>query len=394
MDNDAEIHKRKKDHCENISIATATENPIDDQIDITDDKFSETSTQTTNIKMDTKSTQAAPPSMVCAHIENVILKNELTKSETVRNLTFSYETCSQDVEQFKFFTGLHVLHFQTLLTFLGDITSKLSYWRKSRKNEIVTPTKRSGPPRKLSAVNQLFLTLIKLRRGYCNRDLAYRFDISESYVSVIIITWIQLLFHEMQSLKESMFPNRQKMKPRLAGCFKPFKNIRVIVDCTEFFVNTPKNLAKQVNLYSHYKHHHTFKVLVGLSPTGALCFLSEGFEGAKSDKEVFLESGIMDCLNTGDLVMADRGFTIDSELSEIGVKLNIPPFLHGREKLTPEEEVKTKQIAKCRIHVERIIERIKKYRILKGVLPHSLGPLFSQIVFVVGCLVNFEKPIC
>ena len=366
---------------------------LTDSDEVMDTDALHVSTQT-HVTTEEKSSQATPPSMLSAKIENVILKNKMQTKNEKSEVSFSFETCSKDDKKFSFYTGLHILHFMTIWNFLGDITNKLSYWGKARKNETVTPTKRTGPKRKLSPINQLFLTLMKLRRGYCNKDLAYRFNVSDSYVSTIVITWIQLLFHEFQTLKYAMFPTRQKMKKNIAPCFRPYKNIRVIVDCTEIFVQTPQNFSKQANLCSNYKHHHTYKVLVGLSPTGAICYLSDAFEGAKSDKEVFLDSDIMSMLNPGDQVMADRGFTIEQELAAKGVSLNIPPFLHGRKRLTPQEEVDTKRIARCRIHVERVIERLKKYRVINGVVPLHLGPLVSQIVFVVGCLVNFQKPIC
>ena len=35
--------------------------------------------------------------------------------------------------------------------------------------------------------------------------------------------------------------------------------------------------------------------------------------------------------------MADRGFTIKDLLEEIGVELNMPPFLEGRSQLTSDE---------------------------------------------------------
>ena len=48
--------------------------------------------------------------------------------------------------------------------------------------------------------------------------------------------------------------------------------------------------------------------------------------------------------------MADRGFDIMEDLAPIGVRLNIPPFLHG----TPAKELtETRGIASLRIHVER-----------------------------------------
>ena len=50
--------------------------------------------------------------------------------------------------------------------------------------------------------------------------------------------------------------------------------------------------------------------------------------------------------------MADRGFTIKDMLKDLGIDLNIPPFLEGRAQL-PSIEVETgRKIASVRIHVE------------------------------------------
>ena len=37
--------------------------------------------------------------------------------------------------------------------------------------------------------------------------------------------------------------------------------------------------------------------------------------------------------NEGAPVMADRGFTIRDQLNEVGIELNIPPFLDGQKQL-------------------------------------------------------------
>ena len=38
-------------------------------------------------------------------------------------------------------------------------------------------------------------------------------------------------------------------------------------------------------------------------------------------------------------------------------------------------------------------DKIKKFRILSGIVPLSLTPLLSQIVFITCCLVNFKEPL-
>jgi len=137
-----------------------------------------------------------------------------------------------------------------------------------------------------------------------------------------------------------MFATREvvarSLPPALA--FKRFRGIRVITDCTEFFEQQASNFERQGNMYSSYKSHGTFKVLVGCSPTGAVTFVSDAFEGSISDVQIVKKSGFLDRVEPGDLVLADRGFTIKEILTDKGVDLNIPPFLKGRKTLTANEE--------------------------------------------------------
>ena len=80
--------------------------------------------------------------------------------------------------------------------------------------------------------------------------------------------------------------------------------------------------------------------------------------------------------------MADRGFTIKDQLQEIGVELNIPPFLDGRQQLPSEQVQRGRQIASVRIHVERAIGRIKNFAILNGMFPLSMARVANQVVCV------------
>ena len=147
------------------------------------------------------------------------------------------------------------------------------------------------------------------------------------------------------------------------------------------------------NLYSSYKNHHTYKCLVGVAPNGSIVYVSDLYEGSISDRAIVEKCGFVDTLNPGDLVLADRGFLIEDLLLKQGASLNIPPFLGKRAKFTAQEELKTRRIAKARIHVERVIERIKKFKLLSGNIPLSLSPISNQLVFVACCLVNFQEPL-
>ena len=91
--------------------------------------------------------------------------------------------------------------------------------------------------------------------------------------------------------------------------------------------------------------------------------------------------------------MADRGFTIQELLDPLGVKVNIPAFLDGKEQLDKEDVVMSQTIASVRIHVERIIARIKKFKVLKTEIPLNLNGTINQIWTVACHLCNFMDPL-
>ncbi|XP_006818135.1 uncharacterized protein LOC102802862 [Saccoglossus kowalevskii] len=235
------------------------------------------------------------------------------KNNSSKKKHFSVEDVSDDDVKCKFYTGLTWLQLLCLWDFLGRATNKLSLWSRPMKHNEKSP----GPKRKFEPINELFLTLVRLRLGLLHSDLAYRFQISKGKVSSIVITWVHVssIQHtDSDSDSDSMFPSRDILKKSLPKCFKKYKNVRSIIDCTEIFVQTATNFQQQGNLYSSYKSHPTFKALVGIAPNGAVTYLSDLFEGAASDRNIVIESGFLDKLEPGDLILADRGFTIRNVL--------------------------------------------------------------------------------
>ena len=96
---------------------------------------------------------------------------------------------------------------------------------------------------------------------------------------------------------------------------------------------------------------------VGCTPGGTVSFISPG-QGA-SDRKLVEDSGILDKFEYNDTCMADRGFNIQDLLI-------IPPFTKGRTQFVKGKVEKTSNIARARIHIERVIGRIKDFRILTG----------------------------
>ena len=294
-----------------------------------------------------------------------------------------FEWMQETEEKFYFFTGLEVKEFSVLYEFLNPESADLVFWKEESKGK---PT--------LSFKCQLAMTLWRLRRGITITELSSHFDICHEMISRIFITWIQFIYHTFNDIRSAMFVPREFHKPVPSGFRNAMlRDTRIVIDCTELFTESSRDYSQQGNMYSSYKSHATYKVLIGVAPCGACMFVSDAFEGSISDKQIVKDSKFIDHLAPGDVVLADRGFTIHDLCAQKGATLEIPPFKDGRPALTKDELHKTKLISRARIHVERFNERIKKYRILSGIIPLELVPLLSQIVFITCCLANFKEPL-
>ncbi|CAN8004672.1 unnamed protein product [Ixodes hexagonus] len=172
-----------------------------------------------------------------------------------------------------------------------------------------------------------------------------------------------------------------------------YPTTRVILDATEIKCQVPRSLVLQSASFSPYKSTNTFKGLVGISPDGAVTFVSQLFLGLMSDKGCVRQSGFLQLpFDQHDSAMADKGFLISELLTEINVELNIPPFL-GQGTFTENEVKETANIASLRIHVERRIQRIKNFHIFDRAIPLSLGPVMNEMWTICTILRNFQSPL-
>ncbi|KAI8494615.1 hypothetical protein Bbelb_278410 [Branchiostoma belcheri] len=142
-----------------------------------------------------------------------------------------------------------------------------------------------GPARKLCGRDLPLMTLIKLRLGLLNEDLADRFGVSTSTCSRVLTTTLKFLSSELKCL--ICKPAEEVQKANLPRRFQsqPYQNVRHIIDCT-VFIETPKNLEVKAQTWSNYKHHQTVKCLVSITPTGHFNFVSEAWGGRASDKQL------------------------------------------------------------------------------------------------------------
>ena len=249
-----------------------------------------------------------------------------------------------------------------------------------------------GRPRTLNAKEEFFLVMCRLRQGFPERHLGHLFDISQSTVSRIVISWVNFMYLRFGQL--NIWPSRKVVNDNMPQDFKgKYPNTRAIIDCTEIKCQMPSSLLLNSELFSSYKNHTTLKGLIAISPAGHISFISQLYTGSISDREITERSGFLDLsFEANDSVMADKGFTIQ-DLLPVGVSLNIPPFLGSSAQMPAEDVVKTQEIASLRIHVERAINKIKNFHIWDGVVPLSLFGIVNQMWTVCAHLCNVQDPI-
>ncbi|XP_068703808.1 uncharacterized protein [Montipora foliosa] len=267
---------------------------------------------------------------------NVLCQTELTMEDLakmergINQSSISIPTSSQEVK-----VGANAQKRREQLVqdvLKSDESEKVKYWDKNKRQKSYyqnDPEKeKPGRKRDVGLKEEFILVLLRLKLGLMERHLADMFAVSVSTVSRIYMTWVRFLALTFNG-SLLRWPSKQEITTHMPNSFSKYPGARVIIDCTEFFIEKPSSPSTQKATWSDYKHHNTVKLLVGITPSGAFSFISKLWSGSTSDRRVTQESGLIDLLEEGDQVMADRGFIISDLLTKKGVKLNMPPFTKG-----------------------------------------------------------------
>jgi len=250
------------------------------------------------------------------------------------------------------------------------------FYKSDSDNEGNIQAAKKGQRQKHKPLDEFFIVLCHLRRGFSEEHLAHLYGVTQSTVSQIFVPWINCMYSKFGQI--CIWPSKEVVQTTMPADFKEkFPTTRVIKDCTEVRCEMPSSLLLNSELFSSYKNHVTLKGLVGIAPSGAITFISQLYTGSISDREIVIQSGFLSQkFENGDTVIADKGFQI-ADILPLGVKLNIPPFLRASTQMSA-EDVQTQQIAGLRIHVERAINKVKNFLIWKGEIPLSLFSVVNQ----------------
>ncbi|GFU18962.1 uncharacterized protein NPIL_28531 [Nephila pilipes] len=79
------------------------------------------------------------------------------------------------------------------------------------------------------------------------------------------------------------------------------KDVRIIVDCIQLPIQKPSSPTEQQLTSSPYKNTNILKGMIGITPNGAISFISPLYCGIISDKQLLIKSELMDCLESNDV---------------------------------------------------------------------------------------------
>ena len=138
-----------------------------------------------------------------------------------------------DLEHAQKWTGLCKAARLSLWNFLGDAKDELEMWGRDCK---------SGTMRSMSVQDQFLMTLLILRKDWDYSEVAAVFDLDPHIVSSTFKTWLQFFYVTFKE-DESFFFTENINKATLPKCFqrpKEFKDVRVVIDCTEIFTESSR----------------------------------------------------------------------------------------------------------------------------------------------------------
>ncbi|KAI4455506.1 thap domain protein [Holotrichia oblita] len=243
--------------------------------------------------------------------------------------------------------------------------------------------------------DNIYLTLMKIKLNDPFQRLGHMFGMSTGNASKIFAKTLAQLEPYLSTL--IFWPPSEKIKYFLPIPFRArYHNVQSIIDCLEIEIEKPTNPVKQTLTWSEYKKCNTLKYLVSSTPDGFINFISIGYGGRISDSLLVYTCGYLDQIPAESSVMADRGFKVIAKyLHERKCTLVRPPSVSSSTKPTRAEVMESKRIASLRIHIERVIRRIREFKFLKphSVINHDFIGQTDAVIKIACALINLQNPI-
>jgi hypothetical protein len=137
--------------------------------------------------------------------------------------------------------------FYALYQFFETRAKHLRYWKGDIGMPQIFSEKKRGPERKLPhelKIEETDPTEIE--------NLTAKSSTNKS-------TFKRTIVRKNSSINGSFRSGPLFFSLNISKAMRDFEDVRVILDCTEIFVQNPSKLDARKQVYSNYKHHNTFK---------------------------------------------------------------------------------------------------------------------------------------
>ncbi|KAG5865030.1 hypothetical protein JTB14_001722 [Gonioctena quinquepunctata] len=161
-------------------------------------------------------------------------------------------------------------------------------------------------------------------------------------------------------------------------------------------INSPSDPEKRALSWSQYEKCNTVKYLISATPYGFINIISSGFGRRSTDVIIVEKSGFLEDLPNVAHVMAERGFKqIPSLLAPKHCKLFKASSVITSEICSKEQVEEGKQMAAPRIHIERVIRRLRLFKTLKmhSCINHKMFYLLDPMIITACGIMNLPNPI-
>ncbi|KAK7882298.1 hypothetical protein WMY93_028472 [Mugilogobius chulae] len=328
---------------------------------LTDHDYCSSSSEsaTLNQVLDETEVLRAEKAQLCAKIEEMAVRCRFGLKR--------YSSSDEDIRLYTRFAS-----YASLMSFWSQIEPALSGLVRVTRAQTTALTEDAGPAASLQPIDEFFLFLTYLSLGLVLSDLANLFGIHQSTATDIISTWANFLYSVLGAV--GIWPDEETVRKNMPEAFRDYPDTHVILNCTELLCQTPDSLQ----MYSNYKSHCTFKGLIGLAPHGPVTFVSLLYDTSISNRDITKHSGLVSHLKPSMAIMVDEGFLVEDV---------VPCKVHVLDSL----RAKTQSTARLRVHIERVIRRVKEYKLFTTEIPLSLTGSVSQQFAVACLLVNYQN---
>ena len=180
---------------------------------------------------------AVQSSMECSRCSELVQELQQLKA-ALANTHFGIHSIQEDDSLISYYTGFPTYKvLQSFFEFLGPSVHKLTYWGSNKPETCSRDISRT----KLSPMDQLLLTLMRLRLNLEELDLAIRFKISQPTVSRYFITWVSFLYCHLSEI--DWWPSTDQVHIFCPSAFRDkYPVVFAIIDATEVYLETPSDL--------------------------------------------------------------------------------------------------------------------------------------------------------